>query len=618
MEFMNSKEICLPSGKIREKFLEFFEKRGHKVVPSSSLIPTDPSVLLTTAGMQQFKPYYTNEKNALADFGSQNTASIQKCFRTSDIDEVGDESHLTFFEMLGNFSFGGYFKEEAIKYAKEFFESTGLKIEYVTVFAGDEKTPPDEESYKIWQSLGIKDIQKAGREDNFWGPTGKEGPCGPTTEIYVNSALRQAQGKPPVEVWNIVFNEYYCLPNGSFEKLPNPGVDTGMGLERLVMVMQGKNNIFETDLFSEVISLLPKDLHKARKRIVADHLRASVFLLADGVRPSNKERGYILRRLLRRALAYEYTQNVPLEVFESVLNEIIKKYRNFYSEFDQNKDEIVSEFKKEKEQFLKVLPKGLKQLEKLILEYPPDKFGRVRDNGELPIVNMPKIPGDAIFDLYQSYGLTPEIFKEELANRGLAYDEKQFELVKKKHQEISRAGAEKKFGGHGIVGGIVGAPTSVVGGRSSDKIAKLHTATHLLLAALRKTLGKEIEQKGSDINDERARFDFNFPRKLTVEEIQKVEELVNEKIREDLPVVCKEMTLEEAKQSGALGVFEHKYGEKVKVYSIGVPSTGSGPLFSREICGGPHVKNTGEIGHFKITKEESVSAGVRRVRAVID
>ena len=357
----------MSSAELREKFLDFFSARGHKIVSSSSLIPGDPSVLLTTAGMQQFKTYYTEPALAPA----KNVASIQKCFRTSDIDEVGDESHLTFFEMLGNFSFGGYFKEEAIKYAKEFLESIGLKIEYVSVFAGDEETPFDEESYKIWQSLSINDIRKAGREDNFWGPTGAEGPCGPTTEIYING----------VEIWNIVFNEYYCRADGVLEKLGTPGVDTGMGFERLAMVSQGKKNIFETDLFAPYFELLPKELPERTKRIIIDHLRGSAFLLTDGVRPSNKEAGYVLRRLLRRVFVCEYQVKLPSHILDGILHDIVHEYGEFYPELLKNSESIREEFKKERDEFSKTLSRGIKEV------YKFDKIG-----------------APTAFNIYQSFG----------------------------------------------------------------------------------------------------------------------------------------------------------------------------------------------------------------------
>ena len=550
----------MSSAELRKKFLEFFEKQGHKIVPSSSLIPDDPSVLLTTAGMQQFKKYYTDPALAPAP----NIASIQKCFRTSDIDEVGDESHLTFFEMLGNFSFGGYFKEEAIKYAKEFLESVGLKIEYVSVFAGDDKTPFDKESYEVWQKLGIKDIRKASREDNFWGPTGTEGPCGPTTEIYING----------VEIWNIVFNEYYCKADGTLEKLKTPGVDTGMGLERLAMVSQNKKNIFETDLFNALMrQASEEDVRK--KRIIADHIRAIAFLISDGVQPSNKEQGYVLRRLMRRVISYGAD---VYELLKVVADD--KNYKHYKLDFEK----LVEIYNDENNNFAKALRLGLKELEKLELE-------------------VEKIDAKKAFDLYQNFGLPFEIIKDKVKN----LKREDFDKESEKHQEISRAGVEKKFGGHGLL--LDTGELKAANEEELKKVTRLHTATHLLQAALRKVLGDAVEQRGSDITAERTRFDFTFGRKLTPAELKKVEDLVNEAISRALEVTMEEIDFEEAKKSGALHFFREKYPPRVKVWTAGD--------FSREVCGGPHVKNTREVGKFVILKEEAVAAGVRRIRATV-
>ncbi|MDP3762828.1 MAG: alanine--tRNA ligase-related protein [bacterium] len=557
----------MSSAELREKFLDFFKERGHKIVLSSSLIPDDPSVLLTTAGMQQFKKYYTDPALAPAP----NIASIQKCFRTSDIDEVGDESHLTFFEMLGNFSFGGYFKEDAIKYAKEFLESIGLKIEYVSVFEGET------ESEKIWRDLGISRIEKRGKEDNFWGPTGKEGPCGPTTEIYIDG----------VEIWNIVFNEFYQKPDGSLEKLKTPGVDTGMGLERLAMASQGKKNIFETDLFASYFELLPKELDLKTKRIIIDHLRGGAFLLADGVRPSNKEVGYILRRLMRRVLVYENLYKIPAHVFDAILHDVAHGYGEFYPELLKASEAIRGEFKEEREKFLKTLPRGLKEVNKII-----------------------KMSGAIAFDIYQSFGIAPEIIYELKK-----FDWKEFEEAKNKHKSLSSDGQEKKFGGHGLL--LDTGELKAVNEEELKKVTRLHTATHLLQAALRKVLGDAVEQRGSDITSERTRFDFTFGRKLAPEEIKKTEDLVNKTVSEGLEVRMEEMDIEAAKKSGALYFFKEKYPERVKVYSVGGSSASSEPPFSRELCGGPHVENTREVGKFVILKEEAVAAGVRRIRATV-
>ena len=570
----------MDSQEIRQRFLKFFKERGHKIVPSSSLIPNDPSVLLTAAGMQQFKPYFTGEKDPLADFGSLNTVSVQKSFRTSDIDDVGDESHLTFFEMLGNFSFGDYFKKEAIEYAYKFIrEEMGLGIDYVSVFdpsldsgrasSGDILTA-DAESERIWRSLGITDVRKAGRQDNFWGPTGVEGPCGPTTEIYIGD----------VEVWNIVFNEFYCRADKILEPLKIKGVDTGMGLERLAVAVQGKKNIFETDLFEPLMLQLPSDLEEKKKRIIADHIRGAAFLIADGVRPSNKEAGYVLRRLMRRAIAY----GVGIDL-RQLLTTIVGEYGSFYKEL--NLALILETFDKENDQFSGVLVRGMKELNKL-----------------------PEVDAAIAFKLYESYGLPYEVIKDK--NPDLKRED--FEAEFRKHQEISRAGAEKKFGGHGLAEGDLTAANP-----EELKIkTRLHTATHLLNAALHKVLGDQVSQRGSDISAERTRFDFVFDRKIMPEEIKQVEDLVNQAIAADYPVSVEVMGVEAAKKSGALFFYQANYPDQVKIYSIGDPSSDSGPPFSRELCGGPHVERTGELGKFRIIKEEASSAGIRRIRAVVE
>ena len=582
----------MSSAELRKKFLEFFEKQGHKIVPSSSLIPDDHSVLLTIAGMQQFKKYYTDPALAPAP----NIASIQKCFRTSDIDEVGDKSHLTFFEMLGNFSFGGYFKEEAIGCAKEFLESIGLKIEYATVFAGDEKTSFDEESYRVWQKLGIKDIRKASREDNFWGPTGKEGPCGPTTEIYING----------VEIWNIVFNEYYCKADGTLEKLKIPGVDTGMGLERLAMVSQNKKNIFETDLFEPLMRLMKGMAGGWSARIAADHARGVVFLIADGVIPSNKEQGYVLRRLIRRVIPH-LKERQPLSRFDDgmpvpklaslkmLAEQVINQYgeEKMYMYLLDKREEILKVVEEEQQRFLQIYDKGSKILSKLIDSAKDDKTF--------------KIQGTDIFGLVTTHGFVLEWIKDMAKLRGIELDLGGFDEEFKKHQEISRAGQKKKFGGHGLI--LDTGELKAANEEELKKVTRLHTATHLLQAALRKILGDAVEQRGSDITSERTRFDFAFSRKLTPAELKKVEDLVNEAISRALEVTMEEIDFEEAKKSGALHFFREKYPPRVKVWTAGD--------FSREVCGGPHVKNTREVGKFVILKEEAVAAGVRRIRATV-
>lgn len=560
---------------IRQKFIKFFESKGHAVVPSSSLLPNDPSVLFTTAGMQQFKPYYTNPDSG----PSKNVTSIQKCIRTSDIDEVGDESHLTFFEMLGNFSFGGYWKKEAIGYAHEFItKEMGLAIDYVSVFGGDEQTPADTESEEIWKSIGSGlDVRKHSREDNFWGPTGNEGPCGPTTEVYVNE----------VEIWNIVFNEFYCTVGKEFKSLDIKGIDTGMGLERLAMVVQKKDTIFETDLFEPLISLLPDSLDVRKKRIIADHLRAAVFLIADGIVPSNKEQGYILRRLLRRAMVYENQANLSPQIFESVLIKVIDMYGSEYSELRSKRDDIINTYFAEWSKFKKAVAGGLKELEKL-----------------------ETINAQSAFKLYESFGLPYEVIKEVGVDKASGLNREDFEAERIRHQEISRAGVEKKFGGHGIKEGDLTAENA----EDMKKVIRLHTATHLIVAALQEVLGQKLPQAGADITAERLRFDFTFPRKITDEELRQAETIANKVIDEDLPVVCETMALDDALKSGASAFFKLKYPPQVKVYSIGKDSK----WFSRELCGGPHVSHTSEVGHIIITKEESVSGGNRRIRATVD
>lgn len=579
----------MESEKVREKFLKFFEEKGHKIVPSSSLLPSDPSVLITTAGMQQFKPYYTGEKNPLKDvhpnlgrpLGAKSAVSIQKSFRTSDIDEVGDETHLTFFEMLGNFSFGGYFKEEAIKLSHGFIaKELGLPIDYVSVFEGEEGVPLDEESEAIWKSLGITDIRRFGREDNFWGPTGNEGPCGPTTEIYIKG----------VEVWNLVFNEFYCHADGKLTKLDTPGVDTGMGLERLMAVIHNKTNVFQTDLFLPIVKKLEEvvpNLDEKTKRIFADHLRAAAFLIADGIRPSNKEAGYILRRLLRRVIAYQVSKDIHLDLFAVVAPHITEKFGEIYPELRETK-EILGIMEEEKGKFQAAIGRGLKEMTK-----------------------FEKLTAADAFNLYESYGLPFELIRE-LAPENAAKDLKQEDFDKefKKHQKKSRAGAEAKFGGHGLL--LDTGEIKAANEEELNKVLRLHTTTHLLQAALRKVLGSGVEQRGSDVNAERTRFDFTFPRKVTPEEIKKVENLINEAIKSNLPVHKVELPFEEAKKTGALHFFTAKYPPQVKIYYIG---NSLEDAFSKEFCNGPHVEHTGEIGGVVIKKEEAVSAGVRRIRA---
>lgn len=597
----------MTSAEIRQKFLDFFKSKDHAIVKSSSLIPDDPSVLLTTAGMQQFKKYYTGELDAMKDFGSTNTASAQKSFRTSDIDEVGDERHLTFFEMLGNFSFGGYFKKEAIQYAHEFItKEMGLAISYVTVFKGMPEigVPKDEESISLWNSLGVNDVREEGMSDVFWGPTGSEGPCGPTTEIYVQNGAGQ-----DIEVWNIVFNQYFFpgsrdeLESGAsgkkLEPLKTPGVDTGMGLERLTMCVQKTEDIFDTDLFTPIISKLAPDLDVRIKRVIADHVRALAFLIADGVRPSNKGAGYILRRLMRRVIAYAYRENIGAPP-EALLETIASEYGSFY---DLDSQVIQNVYTEEYQKFIKTITAGNKELSRIIESYSLDS-----DYGEL---------ARQIFNMYQSQGLPIEVALDEFANKRANIDvqklRRAFESEFKKHQEVSKAGSEAKFGGHGLY--LKTGEVTIRDESEVEKVTRLHTATHLLHAGLRAVLGPEVQQDGSDITVERTRFDFRFPRKVTSKELKKVEDWVNDAVKKDLKIESREMSFEDATKEGALGFFRERYPERVKVYTV---QDASGAVYSKELCGGPHVEHTATIGTFRITKEESSSAGVRRIRGIIE
>jgi len=588
----------MDSKELRHKFLEFFIKDGHAVVSSSSLLPADPSVLLTTAGMQQFVPYLSGQKDVVKDFGSRHLVSSQKCFRTVDIDNIGDDTHHTFFEMLGNWSVGvdekgNYFKEGAIKYALDFFiNELGLDKEriYVTVFKGENNIPKDEEAIRIWSESGIPQerIKEFGAEDNFWGPTAQTGPCGPSSEIHYDRGEEYGckdcgpncdKCKRFVELWNLVFMEYNKKQDGSYEKLPQTNIDTGIGFERLLAVLEKKSSAYETDLFSGILGKIEElsgEKYESRKkefRIVADHTRGACFLIADGILPSNVEQGYILRRLLRRAIRYGKVLNMRKNFLADLIPEVIEKYREIYPELESNESNIIQVIAKEEEKFEATLERGLKEFERL-----------------------DELTGEKAFDLYQSYGFPLELTEELAKEKGIKLNRGEFEKALKKHQDISRAGAEAKFGG--------------VGERDNYDSVKLHTATHLLHQSLRTVLGEHVRQMGSDITPKRLRFDFSHTGKMTDDEKKKVEDIVNEKIKEDLEVKREEMNYEDAVRSGALAFFKEKYPEKVSVYSI--------KGFSREICAGPHVNRTSELGHFKIEKEESSGAGIRRIRAVLE
>ncbi len=606
----------MTSKKLRQNFLDYFKKKRHEIVSSSSLVPEDKTVLLTSAGMQQFTSYLSGEKDVLKDFGTRHLCSVQKCFRTPDIDEVGDDIHHTFFEMLGNWSIGedsenGYFKEGAIKLALDFFvNEVGLDKNkfWITIFKGENDIPRDEESCQIWQKYGIseKRIVEFGSEDNFWGPTANTGPCGPCSEIHYDRGKKYGCGGPNcgpncprcnrfLELWNLVFMEYERNEDGSYLKLPQRNVDTGIGFERLLAILENKDSAYETDLFSPIIRKVEKISNKKYEdnkkdfRIVVDHIRGAVFLISEGVLPGNIEKSYILRRVLRRVIRYGKILKMPKNFLIPLAQKAIEIYQDVYPELRHNQENILAVIQNEEEKFVKTLDNGLKQLNRLLK-------------------GAENISGEDAFYLYKTYGFPLEITDEIAKEKGIKVDRKEFQEALKKHQKISRAGAEKKFGGLGKGAGY--------------ESIKLHTATHLLHAALRKVLGEHVGQMGSDITSQRLRFDFSYPSKMAEEEIKKVEEIVNQKIKENLVIKKEEMPYGEAIKSGALAFFKEKYPEKVTVYSIGGPSAGSGQalfgqVFSKEICAGPHVKRTSELGKFKIIKEESSGAGVRRIRAVL-
>ena len=579
---------------IRNKYLNYFKNHNHKVIPSAPLIPeNDPSVLFTTAGMQPLVPYLLGEKHP----EGRRLTDYQKCLRTNDIDEVGDNRHLTYFEMLGNWSLGDYFKEESIAMSFEFLtKELGIPAEKISVtcFAGDEDAPRDIVTAECWKKAGIPEdrIYYYGKDDNWW-IAGEEGPCGPDTEMFYDT------GKPAcgpdcqpscdcgkyVEIWNNVFMEYYKNKDGKYEKLKQRNVDTGLGLERMTMLLQGKETPFDTELFAPIMDRL-QNLAKAddiaSRRIVAEHLRASMMVIADGGRPSNIDRGYVLRKLIRRMTRHLNKLQVDLSELEGLIDLDIEILKDMYPELEANKDTIKQVIIEEKDKFIKTLAHGEKEFEKAI--------NRAKQENKNVIV------GQTIFKLYETYGFPPEITADLAREQGFEIDNSEFEKLFKEHQEKSRMGSEQKF-----KGGLA---------EQNEKTIAYHTATHLLHKALQIVLGPNATQKGSNITTERLRFDFSHPEKMTKEQIQQVEDIVNEQIKRDLPVTCEEMSLEDAKNSGAMGLFENKYGDKVKVYTIGD--------FSKEICGGPHVTHTGELGHFKIKKEESSSAGVRRIKAVLE
>lgn len=578
---------------IRNKFLEFFKKHNHNIIPSAPLIPeNDPSVLFTTAGMQPLVPYLLGEKHP----AGKRIADYQKCVRTVDIDSVGDNRHLTYFEMLGNWSLGDYFKEEAIAMSYEFLtKELGINPEKlsVTCFAGDEDAPRDMEAFNAWKKAGIPEerIYFYGKKENWW-IAGEEGPCGPDTEMFLDT------GKPAcsdncqpscdcgkyVEIWNNVFMEYYKSKNG-ITKLKQRNVDTGLGLERMAMLLQKVETPFDTELFKPVMDKL-KELEKVddikSRRIVAEHLRSSIMIICDGGRPSNIDRGYVLRRLIRRMTRHLSKLQIDLAQLGNLIDLTIDNLNEMYPELKEKKEIIKTVIIEEKDKFIKTLGHGEKEFEKVIAKLKQE--------------NKKIIDGQTIFKLYETYGFPPEITADLAKEQGFEIDTTEFDTLFKQHQEKSRLGSEQKF-----KGGLA---------EQNEITTAYHTATHLLHKALRIVLGDHVKQSGSNITTERLRFDFSHSEKMTPEQLKQVEEIVNEQIKRDLPVISEEMSLENAKKSGAIGLFENKYGDVVKVYTIGD--------FSKEICGGPHVKHTGELGHFKIKKEESSSAGIRRIKAVLE
>ena len=593
----------MTANELRKKYIDFFVSKGHAHISGASLIPeNDPTVLFTTAGMHPLVPYILGQEhpagNMLTDY--------QKCIRTGDIDSVGDSHHLTFFEMLGNWSLGAYFKKEAISWSYEFMtKELGLDPDSisVTVFAGDDEVPADEESASIWQSLGIprERIYFLPREDNWWGPAGETGPCGPDTEMFIDT------GKPKcgpdcrpgchcgkyIEIWNDVLMQYRKNADGTFVEMERKCIDTGMGLERTTAMLEGKKSVYETELFTPLIraveklsgySYLSDEKKDNSVRIICDHIKASVFIMGDirGMAPSNVGQGYILRRLIRRAVRHGRNLGIEGGFLSGLAEVVIGMYRDFYPELSERRDFVIENLNAEEAKFSEALSKGEKEFDKVIT-------GMLRGSSRT-------IGGRVAFKLYDTYGFPIELTMELAAERGFDVDVKGFEEAFQKHQEVSRAGAEQQF-----KGGLAD---------NSEMTTALHTATHLMHQALCDVLGGYVKQLGSNITAERLRFDFNHDRPVTPEELKKIEDIVNTQIQRDLPVTCDVMSLEEAHRKGAFAQFDAKYGEQVKVYSIGD--------YSKEVCGGPHVEHTGTMGHFRIVKEQSSSAGVRRIKAVLE
>lgn len=610
---------------LRQKYLDFFKSKQHSIISSASLIPeNDPTVLFTTAGMHPLVPYLLGEKhpegNRLAD--------VQKCIRTGDIEEVGDKSHLTFFEMLGNWSLGDYFKKEAIEWSWEFLTSEKyLHIDpkklCVTVFEGDDDAPRDEESANIWRDLGVPDdkISYLPKSENWWGPAGQTGPCGPDTEMFYwvgdgefppDSSNQGTDESNWMEIWNDVFMQYFKQDDGSFSTLEQQNVDTGMGLERTVTILNGHTDTYRADSLWTIVQKVEKlcdkkydenEEIKKSIRIITDHLRSAVLIMGDnrGVAPGNMDQGYVVRRLIRRSIRHGRLLGIEKDFCVDIAETVIDIFKDVYPEVEKNRKFVLSNISDEENKFGATLEQGIKEFEKLLkgFEIAFEKTGN----------KITQISGKQAFKLYDTYGFPLEMTEELASDHRMTVDKDGFDEAFKKHQELSRAGAEEKF-----KGGLAD---------HGEMSQKYHTATHLLHAALRKVLGNHVEQRGSNITDRRLRFDFSHSDKMTDEQKKQVEDLVNNAIKRDYPISFAEMSVEEAKAKGAIGLFEQKYGEKVKVYSIGDPEAQPDAdidslTFSREICGGPHVDNIGSLGHFRIKKEESSSAGIRRIKAILE
>ncbi|MBO5695413.1 MAG: alanine--tRNA ligase [Lentisphaeria bacterium] len=584
---------------LRAKYIEFFKENGHAEIKSAPLIPdNDPTVLFTTAGMHPLVPYLLGEKHPL---GTRLT-DYQKCIRTGDIEEVGDPVHLTFFEMLGNWSLGDYFKVESIGYSFDFLTNErwlNIPLDRLafTVFAGDEDAPFDEEAFNEWRKHGVseKRIAKLPKKDNWWGPAGETGPCGPDTEIFYwtgpqpTPEVFDPSDKRWVEIWNNVFMQYFKNAEGKFEPLKQQNVDTGMGVERVTAILQGKASCYDTEIFAPLFAKLdelrgietPAERTRS-ERIIVEHMRAATFIMGDGVTPGKVDQAYVLRRIIRRAIREAMKLELNKSFTVAMAQVVIDNYKDVYSELAINEKIILEEFEREERQFASALDRGTKEFEKLIARVPAHIERKV-------------ISGKNAFNLYETYGFPIELTVEMAAEKGFTVDMEGYQKAFEKHQELSRQGAEQKF-----KGGLAD---------HSDETARLHTATHMLHKALRIVLGDHVAQKGSNITAERLRFDFSHPDKMTPEQIAEVQKIVNEQIQRELPVICEEMTVDEARAAGAIGLFGDKYGERVKVYSIGD--------YSKEICGGPHAQNSKDLGEFIIQKEESSSRGVRRIKAII-